>query len=276
MAGAGDHLRRLIPAATRLHLGDSLATPIELGALLAAAAGTRRTLLCFAPPLTALGAASAGVLRAAREAGASVVLRVDLDGRPGQAFQAAIGAIGLACDQASYRLPLGLVGEIAVTAAGLHSGAVGLAVGEAIAAGFPAVIVRVAAPVDPQELIEALAPARDRELGCAVAFAELGPEPEAFLHDLCEGGAPLVAVGGDVDLALAGRGFRWARGDVFERDQLLAERPPVLEFDLGLRETARGERAEAAAYFAAETAFAAWEAEQSGPAVARALLHRWR
>jgi hypothetical protein len=104
--------------------------------------------------------------------------------------------------------------------------------------------------------------------------AVTGNEPEGFLTDLRDAGTPLVAVLGDGELALAGEAFRWARAEPILRDALLEEHPPVLEVELGLSGDARGERAEALAYFAAEMRLREWKAEKSGPKIAAAAVER--
>lgn len=264
-------LRGLVPAITRQRAGDCAAVPIELGMLLSAAVAQQRSLLAFAPPLVALAASSAGLFRAARERRASLVLRVDLAGIAGQASAATLAAICQASEDAQYRLPFALLAELAIDAASLESGGAGRDVADAIAAGYPGLVLRVTLPVDVTALLAALTPARDQELGCALAVVA-GHEPEDFLGDLREAGAPVAAVLGDREMALSARAYRWARGEPLLWAALLEERPPVIEVPLALPNDARADRAEALAYFAADAALVVWDGEESGPQLRRALL----
>jgi hypothetical protein len=266
-------LRSLVPSSSRRQTTESAAVPLELGALLSAAAKRRRTLLSFAPPLWALAAASAGILRAAREKRASVVLRVDLAETKGRGYAAALAGIGRACDVASYDQALGVVAEIPVSSATLGSGEAGRQIGEALAAGFPSLLLQAELPLEITAIIELLSAEKELQLGFALGLSS-GIEPEGFLADVRAAGLPLVAVRGDSDLALAARAFRWAEGGELFRDALLEERPPALDVPFVLPADARGDRAEALAYFAAEAALGHWKAVGSAAQIASALLER--
>ena len=147
-----------------------MALPLETGVLLDAAADAKQTLLAFAPPPTAIAAASAGILRAARERDGAVMLRVDLSDATALSAGKIFEAVCLACDEARHRSPLGLVAELRASAGQLSSGATGAAVAQAADAGFPGVLLEVVLPAPAEEIAEALTPLRAAALGAVVAL----------------------------------------------------------------------------------------------------------
>ena len=267
-----EQLLARVPPPSRVLSARSQLLPLELGALLGAASKSKRSLLAFAPPLSVLATASAGIFRAAREREACVVLRIDLAGTEGRGCAAILDGIAQACGSARYQWPLGLVADLAITRETLANGEAGRDVGAALGAGFPTVLLTVTLPLDASAVAELLTSSTEHELGICLALAAGSVEPESFLMDLRDEGVPLAAMVGDRDLALVARAYRWATGEKALKASLLEEVPPVLEVDLRLPDSARRERSEALAYFAAEAELVSWRSEHSGPAICEALL----
>jgi hypothetical protein len=278
-------LRELIPPHSRAPAGDSMCCPIELGQLLDAAP-IDRPLLAFTPPLGGLGAAAAGVLRAAREHAAAVLLRVDLGTSQAAVSSAAFSALAKACDESRYGFPIGLLAQLPASPSTVGSGATARQIADALGAGFPSVFLAlpIAAEAEAQgdELIDALATLRERELGWALGLA-IGSdsrEGQAWLSLLTERVSLPTVVRCAARAGLPGpvRHWRPTRGNEQEdqRERIRAELPALVDVALAMPHGARAERAEAFAYFAAETAFRAWEQEKTAHELSEALRAAWK
>jgi len=281
-------LRALRPTAAALRLGESVLAPLELGQLLRAMASLHRPLLCFRLPVESIGSATAGVLRAARQRHAAAGLLIDFADVPARALPPTLAAIGAAGDEVGFDLPLALAVEGTPLVFGDAGRAAGF-VAEALDAGFPTPLLAIDGPAESamaDDLAAAAAPAKEHGLGWALA---LGPEPGSDLPPLLATLAQREA--GPVAVRSAGWGparlperlegaLPWivssGRELPEEREALARAGAAVVEVPLRELADARGPRAEAFAYFAAEAALSAWDVEQTGPRAAAALLAAWK
>jgi hypothetical protein len=280
-----DDLRELIPPHSRAQISASMCCPIELGQLLDAAPPDR-PLLAFAPPLGGLGAAAAGVLRAARECSAAVLLRVDLGTSQAAVSSAAFSALVKACEESRYNWPIGLLAQVPASPSTVGSGATARSVADALGAGFPSIFVTLPIAAEAEtmgvELLGSLALLKERELGWALGLAvgSDSREGQAWLSFLTERESLPVAVrcASRDGLPAALRHWRPTRGNeqLDQRERIRSGLPALVDVALAMPHGARADRAEAFAYFAAETAFAAWEQERSAVHVADRLRDKWK
>jgi hypothetical protein len=280
-------IRSLRPAAAALRLGNSCLCPIELGQLLRAMAALHRPLVCFRPALEAVGSASAGILRAARQRQAAVALLVELGASPSRSFPSTLTAVAAAAEDAGYDLPLALLAQGSLVRSDAPAELATAFVGEILEAGFPTPVLDIDADGFGAELLEpAGAVARERGLGWALSFAEdRGTELSPFLARLAElGCAPAAVRWGTLSPRTWPRALQGAAPWVGSSGRELPEqREEAVAAGLGLVDApgedfagARAERAEALAYFAADAALSAWDVEQTGPRAAAALLDHWK
>jgi hypothetical protein len=280
-----DELRELIPPHSRAQVGESACCPIELSQLLEAAQPDR-PLLAFTPPLGGLGAAAAGVLRAAREHSAALLLRVDLGTSQAAVSSAAFSALVKACEESRYVWPIGLLAQVPASPSTVGSGATARSVADALGAGFPSVFlglpIAAEAEVLGNELLGALAALKERELGWALGLTvgSDSREGQAWLSMLAERDSLPVAVrcASRDGLPAKLRHWRPTRGNEQpdQRERIRSSSPSLVDVALAMPHGARADRAEAFAYFAAETAFAAWDQEKSALHVADHLRARWK
>ncbi len=269
-------LRALRPGVAARRLVDSPACPIELGELLVALGGMA-PLVAFTPPIGALGSASAGILRAARQRRAAVALRIDISGLPGRALADAFEAIAGACSDAEHAQPFALVASGTSVADGDVDAAVACA-SECIEAGFPAIEVGIGGKGQARALAADLerivAPAREAQLGWVLAAADpASPSLTELLAMLAARDCAPTAVRASALLDLPPAGpARW----------LVSRGPTILSISAAIIEAIdlqelppAATRAEALAYFAADAALGAWHAGGTGPRAASALLARW-
>ena len=272
-------LRSLCPAATAQRLGSSCACPVELGQLLTVLGTLHRPLLVFRIPPDALGSASAGLLRAARQRQSSVGILLDGTELPARALPGILAALTAACDEARFDLPLAILvtvppGEAAEPLQRVH---------ELLEAGFPSLLLS-ADGLDAGGLTALSAPARERELGWALeASAIAEPALAPLVRELAKLGAGAAAVrrqGWDLGHPPRLPCPSWlcsqGREPPSQRAPAVAAGVGVVEIALHLPSEARGDRAEALAYFEADAALCAWDVEETGPRAAAALLERWR
>ncbi|MHB8419448.1 MAG: hypothetical protein ACYDCL_15340 [Myxococcales bacterium] len=279
-------LRALRPSATALRLGASGLSPIELGQLLRALAPLRRPLLCFRLPADSIGSSAAGVLRAARQRQAAVALLVDFGGVPSRVLAPTLAALGAAADDVRFGLPAAIVALGPPFGFGDAERAADF-VSEALDAGFPTPLLSIDGPAEVAmagDLAAAAAPAREHGLGWALSLGpDPGPDLASLLGELAARDAAPAAVrlagrssGGPGDL---GGAALWICSDGREaperREALARAGVALVEAPLSGLAAARGDRAEAFAYFAADAALSAWDAEQTGPRASAALLAAW-
>lgn len=271
----GLSLRALRPANAAFRLGDSVACPIELGQLLTALRSVGRPLACFRPSIDALGSSSAGILRAARHRQCAVGLLLDGALLPGRALEGALLAVASACDGAAYDLPLGLLVALPADA----GPAAIWRVEEILDAGFPSLLLPLA---EADRLAALSAPLRKQQLGWALEVSET---PEARLAERIEALSDLGMR--PAAIRYEGRALARAPGltvpswlsvsDWDEPTDLAAAARAgvgVVEFPLRLEAAARGERAEARAYFEADAALARWALGPTAAAAVAALLRQ--
>jgi hypothetical protein len=280
-----DELRDLIPPHSRAQVGETACCPIELGQLLDAAPPDR-PLIAFAPPLGGLGAAAAGVLRAARERGAAVLMRVELGTSQAAVSSAAFSALVKACEESRYRWPIGLLAQVPASPSSVGSGATARSVADALAAGFPSIFVTLPIAAEAgtlgEELLVSLASLKERELGWALGLAvgSDSREGQAWLALLAERQSLPAAVrcASRDGLPVGLRHWRPTRGNEQpdQRERIRAGLPSLVDVTLAMPQGARADRAEAFAYFAAENAFAAWDQEKSAIYVAEQLRSKWK
>jgi hypothetical protein len=280
-----EELRALIPPHSRAQLGDSVCCPIELGQLLDAAPSDR-PLLAFAPPLGGLGAAAAGVLRAARERNAALLLRVDLGTSQAAVSSAAFSALVKACEESRYDWPIGLLAQVPASPSTVESGATARSIADALVAGFPSVFLTLPIAADAQalgdELLRSLATLKERELGWALGLTvgSDSREGQAWLSLLAEREClPVVVRCASRDgLPQALRHWRPTRGNEQQgqRERIRSSLPALVDVSLAMPHGARADRAEAFAYFAAENAFTAWDEEKSAVHIADHLREKWK
>jgi hypothetical protein len=279
-----DPLRELIPPHSRTQLGDSSCCPIELGQLLEAA-GEERPLLAFAPPLGGLGAAAAGLLRAAREQSAALLLRVEVGTSQAAVCTAAFSALVKACEESRYPWPVGFLAQVPASPNQLTSGVTARAVADALGAGFPSVFLTLPLSADAGAVgapfLSALEMLHQRELGWALGLTVGADSREGndWLSLLMERERLPVAVrcASRDGLPPSLRHWRPTRGNERhdQRERILSSRPAVVDVALSLPEGARADRAEAFAFFAAETAFKSWAQEGRLGPVAERLRTKW-
>ncbi len=271
-------LRLHRPTSAAQRLGDAAACPIDLRRLIDAAAGLKRPIVAFRPPFAALGSASAGILRAARERRACVALILEVAETPSQALGPILQAVAAASDDAGFDWPLGLLSEGPTLWAEGDVEPARERLSALIEAGLSNAVLRLrgSAPLAARWLSAAAEPAREQELSWA-----LRPEGELPASFAAGEGPALVWL--DPRLVLrdgrpTGRAG-WVSTTGGEpasvREALVRAEVALVEAPLELPPGARGERAEALAYFAADRALVAWDVEETAPRMAAALLERW-
>ena len=280
-------LQSLRPAATALRLGASCLCPIEVGQLLGAMAPLHRPLVCFRPPLPAVGSAAAGILLAARQRHATVALLVELGDSPSRSFPSTLTAVAAAAEQSSYQLPLALLAQGPQLTSRTPAEVATAFVAEVLDAGFSTPVLDVDLDGFNAELLTpAGALARERGLGWALSLREApATQASSFLTRLAELGCKPAAVRcGTVAPGtwprFLGGAAPWVRSDgrerVEQREEAVTAGLRVVDAPDEKAGAARGERAEALAYFAADAVLSAWDVEQTGPRTGAALLQQWQ
>lgn len=279
-------LRALRPSHTSTRLGAAVACPVDLTLLLAAQERAGRPLLCFRPPVSALSSVSAGILRAARQRGACVGLVVELGEARGPALAGALSAVVAACEESGYLTPLALLAEGIKIHPGDQSGSAAHLAAVAVEAGFPNLVIPVAAAdlrASASAIEQAVVAASERELGWVLSVD--GEPTREALGDLLEvlkqrGCLPaairlsaLVDPGPlPVPLAVALSGSETTGA----REILSARGVRMLDVRLPLPDDLRGSAAEARAYFTTDALLGLWRLDRSATQVGAELLRRWR
>jgi hypothetical protein len=279
-----DSLRELIPPNSRAELGDADCCPIELGQLLEAAPEAR-PVLAFAPPLGGLGASAAGLLRAAREHSAALLLRVEVGTSQAAVCSAAFSALVKACEESRYPWPIGFLAQVPASPNNLTNGVTARAVADALGAGFPSVFVTLPLSSEASavggRLLDALDALKQRELGWALGLTvgSDSREGQEWLSVLADREMLPVTVRCATRDGLPAtlRHWRPTRGNEQpeQRERILAGHPALVDVALALPPGARTDRAEAFAYFAAEAAFKAWEQDKGIHHIAERLRAKW-
>ncbi len=279
-----DVLRELIPANSRAQVGEGACCPIELGQLLDAASPDH-PLLAFTPPIGGLGASVAGLLRAAREHSAALLLRVDVGTAQAAVCTAAFSALVKACDDSRYAWPIGILAQVPASPNHLTNGMTARTVADALAAGFPSIFINLALSAEASDvgprLVDALDALKQRELGWALGLTvgSDSREGQDWLGLLTDGAHLPVAVRCATREGLPDslRHWRPTRGNEQpdQRARILKGQPALVDVALALPAGARADRAEAFAYFAAENAFKAWEQDKGILHVADRLQAKW-
>ncbi|MHB1845743.1 MAG: hypothetical protein ACYCWW_13025 [Deltaproteobacteria bacterium] len=281
MSAPPPELRLLRPSSAADRLGDSAACPIDLRLLLEVLGPLKRPLIGFRPPLASLSSVGAGILRAARERRACAALFLDVTETPPRALDAVVQGVAAACDDAGYGWPLALLFEGPTIASARDVEPARERLAALIEAGLTTPILHAEGSSDALSgwLETAASPARERELGW-VLRCEVSP----WLPSLAASGGAPTALGLSPRRALeegAPEGLvGWVAVDGREppsvREALVHGGVGLIEARLDLPAEARGERAEALAYFAADLALAAWDVEETGPRASAALLAGWK
>ncbi len=279
-------LRSLRPAASALRLGASCLCPIELGQLMGAMGALHRPLVCFRPPLAAVGSAAAGILLAARQRHAAVALLIELGDTPSRSFPSTLTAVAAAAEESRYELPVALLAQGPRLGAGTSAEAAAAFVAEVLEAGFSTPVLEVDLDgFKAEQLLPAGALARERGLGWALSLRDAPiTQAASLLTRLAELGCKPAAVrAGSVSPSswprFLGGAVPWVssqgRERVEQREEAVAAGLRMVDAPVEDVGGARGERAEALAYFAADSMLSAWDVEQTGPRAAAALLQHW-
>jgi hypothetical protein len=234
-----------------------------------------------------VGSAAAGILLAARQRHAAVALLVELGDSPSRSFPSTLTAVAAAAEEASYELPLALLAQGPQIRSGTAAEVATAFVAEALDAGFSTPVL----DVDPDGFnAELLAPAgalaRERGLGWALSLREAPATlASSFLTRLAELGCKPAAVrSGSVSPGtwprFLGGAAPWVQSNgrerVEQREEAVSAGLRVVDAPEENAGAARGEKAEALAYFAADSMLSAWDVEQTGPRAAAALLEQWQ
>jgi hypothetical protein len=246
-----------------------------------------RPLVCFRPPLAAIGSAAAGILLAARQRHAAAAILVDLGDSPSRSFPSTLTAVAAAAEQASYQLPLALLAQGPRLRSGIAAEVAAAFVAEILDAGFSTPVLEVDVDGFKAELlVPAARMAHERGLGWALALGTApGTQASSLLTRLAELGCKPAAVrSGNLSPAswprFLGGAVPWAGSDgrerIEQREAAVAAGLRLVDAPVENAGGARGERAEALAYFAADAVLSAWDVEQTGPRAATTLLNHWK